>query len=413
MELIDEANRCLKCRVAQCSKACPVATPVPEVMKLFLDDKIGEAGALLFENNPLSAVTSIVCPHESNCFGHCVLGRKGAPVEFYRIEQYISQFYLETAHLEPPASNGIMVGVIGAGPAGIVASIRLALRGFDVTLIEANDRVGGVLRYGIPDFRLPKEIVDRYAVLLHDLGVRFKPNTFVGSTATVEDMFLDGYKAIFVAVGTAKPVKLGLLGETLGNVHYAIDYLRSPESYHLGRNVVVIGAGNVALDAARMARRHEPLATVTLVNNRAECDMTGNVHDVEMARVDGVRFVHQLSAVRLTTSSVVCVPVDMTENEDGTRTYEERMSEHVEVPADTIIMAIGQRPQGTAVAGSAVTRTSRGLFEADQNGRTADPRIFAAGDVVTGPRTVVEAAAFAKKVADEIERFCLGEGAQE
>ena len=406
MGIVDEANRCLKCKVPQCSRACPVSTPVPEVMRLFLDGDIQEAGRILFENNPLSAVTSIVCPHEANCAGHCVLGKKGAPVEFFKVEEYISSFYLETAHPVPPASNGMMVGVVGAGPAGIAASICLAMKGFDVTLIEARDKIGGVLRYGIPEFRLPNEVVDRYEVLLDDLGVTFKPNTFVGSTATVDDMFVDGYKAVFIAVGTAKPIKLGLLGETLGNVHYAIDYLRSPDSYRLGRNDVVIGAGNVAIDAARMAVRKEPLATVTLINNRAECDMTGNRDEIEMARVDGVQFRHQLSTVRLKRDAVVCVPVDVAQNDDGTRTYEENMAEHVVLPADTIILAIGQGPQGSALKGTEVDRTSRGLISADENGRTANPGIFAAGDIVTGPRTVVEAVAFAKKVSDEIERYC-------
>lgn len=300
-----------------------------------------------------------------------------------------------------------MVAVIGAGPAGIAASICLAMKGFDVTLIEAKDRIGGVLCYGIPDFRLPKALVDRYAILLHDIGVRFKPNTFIGSTVRIDDMFIDGYKAVFIAVGTAKPLKLGLLGETLGNVHYAIDYLRSPDSYFLGHNVVVIGAGNVALDAARMAVRKEPLANVTLINNRAECDMTGNIHDINMARVDGVHFLHQLSTVRLKSDSVVCVPVDMIVDENGNRSYEENMAEHTEIPADTIIVAIGQGPQGTALSGTEVDRTARGLVDADDCGHTKIPGIYAAGDIVTGPRTVVEAVAFAKKVADEIERYCL------
>ena len=176
-------------------------------------------------------------------------------------------------------SNVAMVAIIGAGPAGITASIILALKGFKVTLIESQDRVGGVLRYGIPEFRLPKSTVDKYAKILNGLGVKFKPNTFVGSKATLEDFFIDGYKAVFVAVGTAKPMKLGLLGETLGHVHYAIDYLKSPDSYDIGKNVVIIGAGNVALDAARMAVRKNPGANVTLVSRKIDEDMTGNRHE--------------------------------------------------------------------------------------------------------------------------------------
>lgn len=407
MEIFDEASRCLKCKVPQCAKACPVDTPIPKVIQMFLKGEIQEAGSLLFKNNPLSAVTSIVCPHENNCTGHCVLGIKSNPVEFYKIEQYISGLYLDTAQLTPPASNGIMVGVIGAGPAGIVASIYLAMKGFDVTLIEANDRIGGVLRYGIPEFRLPKELVGKYSILLHKLGVKFKPNTFIGSTVTVDDMFIDGYKAIFISVGTAKPLKLGLLGETLGNVYYAIDYLRSPDSYHLGKKIYVIGAGNVAMDAARMAIRKAPLAEVTIINNRDEDGMSGNDHDINMARMDGVHFKHLLSTVRLKKDAIVCVNVEVHQDKNGKKTYEEKMNESFELPADSIIMAIGQGPQGSVLSGTDVTRTSHGLVEADENGYTATPGIFAAGDIVTGPRTVVEAVAFAKKVADEIEEYCL------
>ncbi len=407
MSISEEAKRCLKCKSPRCAKFCPVDTPIPEIMNLFLDGKIIEAGRILFENNPLSAVTSIVCPHEYNCAGHCVLGIKGLPVEFYEIERYISNFYLNYVTMTPPPSNGCKVAVIGAGPAGIAMSIILALRGFDITLIEAKEYIGGVLRFGIPDFRLPKDIISRYDKVLYDLGVKFKPNTFIGANVTIEDMLIDGYKAVFISVGTAKPRKLGLLGETLGHVHYAIDFLRSPATYHLGKNIAVIGAGNVAIDAARMAVRMNPGANVTIINRNREDDMTMNKHELEMAEIDGVEFRHLLSTVRICDDYIVCAKVDAIEGEDGKIIYEEQMAETENIVADTVIVAIGQGPQAAVLSNVSIERNDRGLVTVDSNGKTNMKGVFAAGDIVTGPRTVVEAVAFAKKVADEITNYCL------
>jgi glutamate synthase (NADPH/NADH) small chain len=234
-----------------------------------LEGKLREAGEVLFNNNPLSAVTSIVCPHDRNCKGHCILGKKGQPIEFYKVEQYISRFYLET--YQPPAiqKNGRKVGVVGAGPAGLTMAIQLALKGYSITLFEAMDSIGGTLRYGIPEFRLPKNLLDYYKKILDSLDVKFRPNTRIGTNISAEDMFMDGYDAVFICTGTTRPNRYGLLGETLGHVHFAIDYLKSPEAYTLGRSVVILGAGNVAIDAARTAIRKQH-AEVTILNNRGE-----------------------------------------------------------------------------------------------------------------------------------------------
>ena len=405
--LHDIAKRCLKCKVPQCKKFCPVSTPVPDVIRLFEEEKEREAQELLFANNPLSAVCAIVCPHERNCWGHCVLGKKSEPIEFFKIEQYLSGKFL--GDYNPPVieRNNIDVAVVGAGPAGITMSILLSLKGFQVTLMEARDKIGGVLRYGIPEFRLPKSIVDHYEIILRKLCVRFKPNTFIGSSITLDDMFIDGYKAVFIASGTAKPNKLGLLGETLGNVYYAIDYLKSPEAYPRGKNIVVVGAGNVALDAARMAaRRRESGGSVTIVNSLPEEEMTGNRQEIAEAAEEGVTFVHLLQTVKLEKDRVKCVAVNVLQTDDG-KVYEEDFSRVTDIPADCIIVAIGQGPQGAVITESNVSKTRRGLVEADENGHTSSPGVFAAGDIVTGPKTVAEAVAFAKKVAGEIEKYCL------
>jgi glutamate synthase (NADPH) small chain len=400
-----EAERCLKCKVPGCSRGCPISTPVPQVFTLFLDGKLREAGEMLFNNNPLSAVTSIICPHETNCLGHCALGKKGQPVEFYKAEQYISRFYLET--FQPPliAKNGQKVAVVGAGPAGLTMSIILALKGYSITLFEAMDSIGGTLRYGIPEFRLPKNLLDYYKKILESLGVKFRPNTRIGLNITTEDMFLDGYDAIFISTGTGRPNRLGLLGETLGHVHFAIDYLKSPDAYKLGRQVAIVGAGNVAVDAARTAIRREH-SEPTILHFKGEEEMTANKSEVEMAVIDGVKFLHHCQAVRITNDVVKCVKVNKTVAADGSVSFQEDFQSSFDVPADSVIIAIGQGPGADGVSGGTVEVTQKGLLDVDEFGRTSQKGVFAAGDIVTGPRTVVEAVAFAKKASDRIEEYC-------
>ncbi len=400
-----EAERCLKCKVPQCSKGCPVSTPIPQVMTLFLEGKLREAGELLFNNNPLSAVTSVICPHDRNCKGHCIMGKKGQPVEFYKIEQYVSRFYLET--FQPPLiqKNGKKVGVVGAGPAGITMSIILALKGYSITLFEAMDSIGGTLRYGIPEFRLPKNVLDLYKKILDSLEVKFRPNTKIGTNISTADMFLDGYDAIFICTGTGRPNRLGLLGETLGHVHFAIDYLKSPEAYKLGRNVAIVGAGNVAIDAARTAIRKEH-SEVTVLNCMCAEDMRADKSEVEMALIDGVKMLHNCQAVRIADNFVKCVKVQKIIGEDGSVRFEEDFQSAFEVPADSVIIAIGQGPGAEVVSVGSAKVTQRGLLQADEFGRTSESGVFAAGDVVTGPKTVIEAVAFAKKVSEKIEEYC-------
>lgn len=398
-----EAARCLKCKKAQCSAHCPVGTDVPKVMELFLNGNIREAGRILFYNNPLSAITSVICPHERNCTGHCVLGRKGEPVQFYRVEEYISRFFLETAEVPEIKKNGIKIAVAGSGPAGITMSLMLLLNGYDVTMFEALDNIGGVLRYGIPPFRLPRELLDMYKDIMLRMGLHFRPNTRIGSNIMIEDLFPDGYKAVFVSTGTGRPNKLGLLGETLGHVHFAVDYLKSPEAFKLGKRLVIVGAGNVAIDAARTAIRLSH-SEVTILHFMGEKDMTANSDEIEMAEIDGVEFIHYAQAVRILEDAVRCVRVNRVENEDGSVSFEEDYSNTFDVPADSVIIAIGQGP-GADMRASGVKLTQRGLLDVNEWGETDTPGVFAAGDIVSGPRTVVEAVAFTKKVFQRMEEY--------
>ena len=410
--LLEEANRCLKCKVPRCKQACPISTDIPTIMGLFLDGKEQEAGEVLFANNPLSAICSVVCPHENNCFGNCVLGIKQKPISFFKIEQYLSGKYAGEFDCAQPEKNGMRVAVVGAGPAGITMSILLAKKGFQVTLMEAQEQIGGVLRYGIPAFRLPKDRVDAYRSILRKLGVKIKTACYIGSNLSIDDMFMDGYDAVFLAVGTAKPNRLGLLGETLGHVHFAIDYLRAPQTHELGKKVVVIGAGNVAMDAARTALRSGDDVQVTILNNRREQDVTATREEFEMAQEEGVVFRHLLSSLRITDEGVICAEVDVTEDENGAVCFEENMRSHSLIEADSVILAIGQGPKSAPSSEAQIATTLRGLFVVDENGMTNIPGVFAAGDVVSGPKTVVEAVAYTKRVAEKLEAYCLEKSAK-
>jgi glutamate synthase (NADPH/NADH) small chain len=272
--------------------------------------------------------------------------------------------------------------------------------------MEQNDQIGGVLRYGIPAFRLSKDRVDAYKGVLKKLGVKIKLNCHIGSNLLIEDMFIDGYDAIFLAVGTAKPNRLGLLGETLDHVHFAIDYLKSPDVYELGKTVAVIGAGNVAMDVARTAIRQEGVERVLVLNNRRVEDVTATKLEFSEAIEEGVEFMHQTSVLRIVENGVIAVDVDVFEDENGELVYEENMLARHNIEADSVILAIGQGPVSTLSDKAQIATTLRGLFAVDENGMTNIPGVFAAGDVVSGPRTVVEAVAHAKKVSEEIIKYC-------
>jgi len=257
LHVMDEANHCLGCKKPKCQEGCPIHTNIPEVIRLLKANKLDEAGWMLFENNPLTTVCSLICNHEKQCEGHCIRGLKGDPVHFSVIENYISTTYANKMVKGPAPSNGMKVAIIGSGPSGITIAIILARYGYDVTIFESKDKIGGVLRYGIPEFRLPKSVLDDIELRhLRMKDIKVRPNTNIGTAITVDDLFRDGYKAIFVGTGVWKPNALHIKGETFGNVHFAINYLANPDSYHLGEKVIIIGAGNAAMDVARTAIRH-------------------------------------------------------------------------------------------------------------------------------------------------------------
>lgn len=400
LHVMDEANRCLGCKVPQCQKGCPIGTPIPEIIKLLKDNKLDEAGRMLFENNPLTTVCSLVCNHENQCEGHCVLGKKGAPVHFSTIENYISSTYANKMTKGPGFSNGMKVAIIGSGPAGITIAIILARYGYDVTIFEGKDKIGGVLRYGIPEFRLPKSVLDDLKYRHIDLkGIKFRPNTHIGSAIGVDDLFRDGYKAIFVGTGVWKPNALHIKGETLGHVHFGINYLNNPDSYNLGQRVIVIGAGNAAMDVARTAIRKgvRELTCFSITKKVA-----ASHHEFSYAQLEGVRFEYNKAPVEITDEGVIFK--DIIENEDGI--FDDVPDSQMLYPADSVIISISQGPQNRIVTTTeGLKANNRGLLVADETGHTTRPGIFASGDVVNGARTVVEAVAHSKLVAESMHQY--------
>ena len=396
--VVDEARRCLHCKTPQCSKGCPVHTPIPDMIQLFRQSKIDEAGKMLFENNPLSVVCSLVCDHSKQCEGHCVLNHKGAPVHISSIENYISESYLDRMELKKEPRKGKRVAIIGSGPAGITIAILLAPKGYDVTLFEGRDKIGGVLRYGIPEFRLPKSILDRYQKQLVKLGIKIRPNTSIGSALTVDDLQRDGYKAIFIGTGVWRPKKLGIPGESLGHVHFAIDYLVNPDVYDLGDNLVVIGAGNSAIDVARTALR-KGVRHVSVFCRRLH--VAANSDEVDYAIADGVEFHYCMRPVEITDEGVVYRKAEMDQDENILSLSEPRL-----FPASSVVIAISQGPRDRIVnTTSGLKTTERGLLATDAHGTTTRPGIFASGDVVLGARTVVEAVKYSKDVAQAIDAY--------
>ena len=400
LHVMDEANRCLGCKKPQCQKGCPINTPIPEVIRLLKDNKLDEAGWMLFENNPLTTVCSLICNHEKQCEGHCILGRKGAPVHFSVIENYISSTYASKMVKGPAPSNGMKVAIVGSGPAGLTIAILMARKGYQVTIFEGKDQIGGILRYGIPEFRLPKSVLDdiQYRHLeLKDIKIR--PNTRIGDAIGVDELFRDGYKAIFIGTGVWKANTLGIKGESFGHVHYAINYLNNPNVYKLGEKVIVIGAGNAAMDVARTAMRSGSREVTCFSLTKK---ITASDYEFSYAKLEGVEFEYNKKPIEITDEGVIFR--DLIENEDGSLTEVEGSDKLY--PANSVMISISQGPQNVIVnTTTGLDANKRGLLVADEKGRTSRPGIFASGDVVQGARTVVEAVAHSKVVAEAMDEY--------
>ena len=397
LHVIDEAKRCLNCKKPRCQEGCPIHTPIPVMIQMLLQGEMPEAAEMVFANNPLSVICSLVCDHEKQCEGHCVKGIKGEPVHISSIENYISDTCFDRMKLEQLPKNGKRIAVVGAGPAGITIAILMACRGYKVTIFEVKEKIGGIMRYGIPEFRLPKSILDRYYVKMKELGILFRPNFALGGSTGVEDLLR--YHAVFIGTGTWRPYQLHIPGETFGNVHYGINYLNNQDVYDLGERVLVIGAGNAAMDVARTAirkgSRHVTVYSITEIP-------AASPKEVEYAKLDGVEFEYLQTAIEIRDEGAIICDVEWTE--DGKLVKKEETARLV--PADSIIISISQGPQDRIVNRDKELQVDdRGLLKTDANGETTMPGIFASGDVVTGAKTVVEAVKYSKMIADAMDEY--------
>lgn len=400
-----EANRCLVCKNARCKSACPISTDIPTVINLYKENKIKEAGELLFNNNPLSAVCAIVCPHEDQCAGSCIRGIKGDPIQFYKIEEEISRKFLEEAKVSTSPKNNKNIAIVGSGPAGLTVALELAKKGYNITVFEKNDQLGGILRYGIPEFRLPRDIIDNLINILKSMGVKFKINATVGPVLTLDKLFEDGYDAIFIGTGVWNPRRLEIKGESLGHVHYAIDYLRSPKNYELGDKVVVVGAGNVAMDASRSAK-HYGSKDVYVAYRRDFDNMTATKAEIHEAIEEGVEFMTYKSPVKITPKGIILADTKKILDENGKSSLVTVENSEKLFECDSILVAVSQTPRNTIVSNNkGLDVNNRGLILTDNSGHTTRDGVFACGDVTHGAKTVIEAVVAAKTVAISIDEY--------
>ncbi|MBQ2615691.1 MAG: NAD(P)-dependent oxidoreductase [Synergistaceae bacterium] len=404
LHIVTEAERCLQCKNPMCQKGCPVHTPIPQVIQLFKEHKLMEAGEMLFRNNPLSLVCSMVCNHAKQCAGNCIRGRKDSPVHFSSIETYISDMYLDRMHASVPLKRvDKKVAVIGAGPAGITVAVMMAAEGYHVTIFEWKSKIGGVMQYGIPEFRLQKSILDRYEARLEEMGIQIRLNATIGSILMIDDLFRDGYDSIFVGTGAERPRTLGIRGESLGNVHFAMNYLANPKAHHLGNRVAVIGVGNAAMDVARTALRNGT-KSVTLYAMGKE--IAASSSEVAYAQLDGAEIETGMQVQEITEDGPVFCRTIYGENDEIVGHEDERIQVH----ADSTIISISQIPRGKLVrTTSGLTASEHGLLIVDENYMTTRAGVFAAGDVVTGAKTVVHAVDGAKKAAEAMMKYMNGE----
>ena len=423
--VMDEANRCLNCKKPMCMEGCPIHTPIPTVISLLKEGKIDEAGWMLFENNPLTTVCSIVCNHERQCEGNCILGRKGSPVHFSAIENYISSTYSSKMVKGPAEPNGMKVAIIGSGPAGLTCAGDLAKMGYDVTIFEALHEAGGVLIYGIPEFRLPKsEVVAAEVENVKSLGVKIETNVVIGKSVTIDELMeKEGFEAVFIGSGAGLPKFMGIPGEQAMGVFSANEFLTRNnlmkaflESYDTpikcGKKVIVVGGGNVAMDAARTAKRLG--AEVHIVYRRSEEELPARVEEVHHAKEEGVIFDLLQNPVELLVDEAGCVKgakiikMELGEPDaSGRRRPVEIPGSEYEIEADVVIMSLGTSPNPL------ISSTTKGLdinkrqcIIADEaNGATSKEGVFAGGDAVTGAATVILAMGAGKAAANGIHEY--------
>ena len=428
---VEEAQRCLQCKKPLCVSGCPVNIHIPAFIAQVARGDFKAAYEIIRQTNGLPAVSGRVCPQESQCESLCVRGKKGEPVAIGRLERFVADWYRENVTEKPPrpASNGVKVAVVGSGPAGLTCASDLAGLGYEVTIFEAFHTAGGVLVYGIPQFRLPKEIVRHEVEGILDLGAELSLNTVVGKTITVDELFDMGYRAVFIGSGAGLPMFMRIPGEALSGVYSANEYLTrvnlmkayredhdTPIKH--SRAVAVVGGGNVAMDAARCAKRLGA-EHVYVVYRRGEAEMPARAEEIHHAREEGIEFhllnnpTRILSDGKGSVAGMECIRMELVEpDESGRRRPVEVPGSEFVLDVDTVIMALGTTPNPL------IRSTTPGL-ETDRKGclvvhedtmETTREHVYAGGDAVTGAATVILAMGAGKKAAAAIHAALGGRG---
>ncbi len=427
---IEEATRCLNCKHKPCMKGCPVNVQIPEFIVSIAEGKFKEANEIIKATSSLPAVCGRVCPQESQCEKYCVRGIKGEPVGIGRLERFAADWAMEnvTDKPEKPTSNGKKVAVVGAGPAGLTAAGDLALLGYEVTVFEAFHVAGGVLMYGIPEFRLPKAIVQKEIDTLKDLGVKIVTNFVVGKSSTIDELFEDGFEAIFIGSGAGLPKFMNIPGENLNGVYSANEYLtrinlmkayldNSNTPIFKAKNVAVFGGGNVAMDAARSAKRMGA-ENVYIVYRRTENELPARAEEVHHAKEEGIEFKvlaapsEIISDGNFWVKGVKYNPCTLGEpDESGRRSPVVNRDEELILDVDCVIVSIGTSPNPIIPASTPDLETNRwGCVVANDDGITQKDGVFAGGDVVTGAATVILAMGAGKKAAMAMDEYIKNKG---
>ena len=423
---VEEATRCLNCKNKPCVGGCPVNVHIPDFIAKVAAGEFEEAYKIITSTNGLPAVCGRVCPQESQCEGKCVRGIKGEPVGIGRLERFCADYHMANSSekAEKPQSNGKKVAVVGAGPSGLTCAGDLAKKGYEVTVFEAFHTAGGVLVYGIPQFRLPKEIVAKEVKNLEDLGVEIKTNMIIGKTLSVDELFEMGYKAVFIGSGAGLPSFMGIEGEDLIGVYSANEYLTRTNLMKAYRDeydtpiiksktVAVVGGGNVAMDAARCAKRLGA-ETVYIVYRRGLEEMPARKEEIHHAMEEGVIFRNLNNPVKIIgdengrVKAMECVEMELGEPDDsGRRRPVVKENSNFTLDVDTVIMAIGTSPNPLIRSTTKGLETNRRgcLVVNEETMQTTREGVYAGGDAVTGAATVILAMGAGKQAAKAIDEY--------
>ncbi len=427
-QAVKEASRCLQCKKPKCVAGCPVEIDIPRFISLLRDKDFPGALKAIREYNLLPAICGRVCPQENQCQGQCILGRKKTAISIGALERFVADYEAKTGQTVQTVikrSNRHKVAVIGAGPAGLTVAADLAKKGYDITIFEALHETGGVLTYGIPEFRLPKKIIQREVEYVKSLGVKIKLNWVVGRTQTVDELFEENFKAVFIGVGAGSPRYMSIPGENLNNVYFAAEFLtrvnlmkaeqfpKYDTPVKKARNVAVIGGGNVAMDAARTALRLGA-KNVYIVYRRTEFEMPSRFEEVEHAKEEGIKFKFLSSPKEIIgdekgyVKAMKCDAMVLREPDASGRRRPECSGKEFTLKVDQVIMAIGQTSNPILVRSiKGLGLWGAGYIEIDEEGRTNLPGIFAGGDIATGAATVISAMGAGKRAARAIDEYVM------